>query len=117
MRPLQLEDLGVLALLAVMWIGVPAWLVYRLWWQSPRRRRRAESVEGRPARTQRERVEEIEAAWGRDYTGGRAGGSFFAPGGLAILGWMVFAFALSWWLGDLIRPIADWLVPAGRAPR
>lgn len=114
--PSWLEDLGVYALLAAIWIGVPAWVGYKLWSRRKPGRMRADPVDSRTPRAQRDRVTEINAEYGTDYRGpGRKGEPFFQVGGIAFLVTLVAGFLFSLWFSDLIRPWVDWLVP--RSPR
>lgn len=113
--PGWLEDLGVYALLAAIWIGVPVYIFLKLRSRRTPGRMKAEPVESNLPRTQRERVTEIDAAYGADYRGpGRKGEPFFSPGGVALLLTLVAGFIFSIWFSDLIRPLVDWLVPPSR---
>lgn len=73
-------------------------------------------VTRRSARPGVERVQEMDAEYGRDYRGpGRKGEPFFQVGGAAFLVTLVAGFLFSVWFSGLIQPWVDWLVP--RSPR
>lgn len=113
-----LEDLGVYALLAAIWIGVPAWIGYKLWSRRKPGRMRADPVDSRTPRAQRDRVTEIDAEYGTDYRGpGRKGEPFFSPGGLALIGSIIASTIVAYLLSPYIHAIADWLAPVTRSPR
>lgn len=115
---LTFEDLGVYAFLFLIWVGVPAYVIWKVRSRRTPGRMRAEPVESNLPRVRRERVEEIEAQYGTDYRGpGRKGEPFFAVGGLAFLFWFVVMTLFSLWLTDLFRPLGDWAAEAVRRAR
>lgn len=118
MRPFSVDDVPLLIGLALLWIGVPAWIGYKLWSHRKPGRMRANPVDDRAPRTKSETVTEINAEYGRDYRGpGRKGEPFFQVGGLAFLGSMIAATIVAYLLSPYIHAIADWLAPVTRSPR
>lgn len=118
MRPFSVEDIPLLVGLSLLWIGVPAWIGYKLWSRRKPGRMRADPVDSRVPRAKRDRVTEMDAEYGTDYRGpGRKGEPFFSPGGLALIGSMIASAFVAYLLSPYIHAIADWLAPVTRSPR
>lgn len=111
----RFEDLGVYAFLLLIWVGVPAYVIWKVRSRRTPGRMKAEPVESNLPRVRRERVEEIEAQYGTDYRGpGRKGEPLFAPGGVMFLVGFVLLTLLGIWFSDLFRPAGQWVGDAIR---